>query len=228
MKNIVIIVAGGKGSRMGGPKQFIRIAGKPMLAWTLKAFQNSKLIDGIILIVSKEQLAEAKRLNKKKLIAIAQSGKERQDSVTNGLKYVPGSAEIILIHDGARPAVSQKIIADSINEAKRTGAVVVAVPVKDTIKRGQRVAGSRGKESWIVNETLERDLLWSVQTPQVFKSAIIKEAYAKLKENVTDDGMAVEKMGIQVKIVLGDYENIKVTTPEDLVIMGSILKKKGK
>ena len=221
MKNVAIIVAGGKGRRMGKPKQFIKIAGKPMLAWTLSAFQRSKLVDGIVLVVSEDQVKLAKRLDQKKVIAIVSSGKERQDSVRNGLAHIPGSAETFLIHDGARPAVSQRLISESIKEAESFGAVVAAVPVKDTIKQITN-------NGTIIEKTLDRNLLWAAQTPQVFKAEIIKAAYAKLNENVTDDGMAVEKIGIQVRIVMGDYINIKVTTPEDLLVMGSILRKKGK
>ncbi|MFH1386529.1 MAG: 2-C-methyl-D-erythritol 4-phosphate cytidylyltransferase [bacterium] len=218
MKNIVIIVAGGQGKRMGKPKQFLRIAGKPMLDWTVAAFQKCKEIDGIVLVVSEEQLALAKKIKAGKIIAIIPGGKERQDSVRNGLAELPASTEIVAIHDGARPGVSVETIERSIDEAKKLGAIVVGVPVKDTVKKvmsnGERVMG-----------TLNRNELWAAQTPQTFQVEIIKKAYDKLTENVTDDAMAVEKLGIPVKMVMGEYTNIKVTTPEDLSIMASILKK---
>jgi 2-C-methyl-D-erythritol 4-phosphate cytidylyltransferase len=212
-----IIVAGGKGKRMGRPKQFLTIAGRPMLAWTLSAFQKSKAIDGIILVVDREQLFSAKKLNQKKVIGIAAGGKERQDSVRNGLALLPPSTKIVAIHDGARPAITPQVIEKSIKEAKKFGAVVVGVPVKDTIKTVDRRPST-------VDRTLNRAELWAAQTPQAFKVGIIKKAYSRLRRKVTDDAMAVEKLGISVKMVLGSYSNLKVTTPEDLKIMEGILK----
>ncbi|MDD4178708.1 MAG: 2-C-methyl-D-erythritol 4-phosphate cytidylyltransferase [Candidatus Margulisbacteria bacterium] len=217
MKNITIIVAGGKGKRMGKPKQFLKIAGRPMLAWTLAAFQNTRPIDGIILVVAPGQMELAKKLPKKKIIGIVAGGAERQDSVRNGLAALPGSAEIVLIHDGARPAVTTGIIERSIKEARKHGAVVVGVSVKDTIKEVMRNENR-------VTRTMNRDKLWQAQTPQVFKAALIRNAYAKLRGAVTDDAMAVEKLGKPVKMVMGSYENIKVTAPEDLIMMEAILK----
>jgi 2-C-methyl-D-erythritol 4-phosphate cytidylyltransferase len=220
MRNIVIIVAGGKGKRMGKPKQFLKIAGKPMLAWTVAAFQKCHAIDGIILVVAKEQMTLAKRIKAAKLIAVVSGGEERQDSVRNGLVALPASTEIVAIHDGARPGLSVETIERSIKEAKNYGAVVVGVPVKDTIKVVSR-------QSLVVSQTADRSNLWAAQTPQTFQLEIIRKAYDRLIENVTDDAMAVEKLGIPVRMVMGEYTNIKVTTPEDLTIMKSILKGKG-
>lgn len=202
---------------MGKPKQFLKIAGRPMLAWTLAAFQNTRPIDGIILVVAPGQMELAKKLPKKKIIGIVAGGAERQDSVRNGLAALPGSAEIVLIHDGARPAVTTGIIERSIKEARKHGAVVVGVSVKDTIKEVMRNENR-------VTRTMNRDKLWQAQTPQVFKAALIRNAYAKLRGAVTDDAMAVEKLGKPVKMVMGSYENIKVTAPEDLIMMEAILK----
>jgi len=202
---------------MGRPKQFLTIAGRPMLAWTLSAFQKSKAIDGIILVVDREQLFSAKKLNQKKVIGIAAGGKERQDSVRNGLALLPPSTKIVAIHDGARPAITPQVIEKSIKEAKKFGAVVVGVPVTDTIKTVDRRPST-------VDRTLNRAELWAAQTPQTFRAEIIKKAYAKLRGSVTDDAMAVEKLGISVKMVLGSYSNLKVTTPEDLKIMEAIIK----
>lgn len=219
MKNIAIIVAGGKGKRMGQPKQFLKIAGKPMLAWTVDVFQRVKAVNGIILVVTEEQMAQAKRLKASKIIAIVPGGPARQDSVRNGLAALPKSAQIVLIHDGARPAVTPVMINAALKEVRDCGAVVVGVPVRDTIKR-VKYQGAKVLES----ETIPRHDLWAAQTPQAFTVQIIKKAYERLAENVTDDAMAVEKLGIKVKMVMGSPENLKVTTPEDLKIMAAILK----
>jgi 2-C-methyl-D-erythritol 4-phosphate cytidylyltransferase len=223
MKNVAIIVAGGKGKRMGGPKQFLQINGKPMLAWTIDVFQRTKAVNAIILVVAEEQLAQAKRLKASKIIAVVAGGRERQDSVRNGLAAVPQGAQIVLIHDGARPAVTPELINDSLKAVRDCGAAIVGVPVKDTIKKVQ-YHGPKIIES----ETIDRSGLWAAQTPQTFTAPIIKKAYDRLKENVTDDAMAVEKLGIKVKMVMGSYENLKVTTPEDLKIMAVILKGRSK
>jgi len=217
MKTVAIIVAGGKGKRMGKPKQFLKIAGKPMVSWTLAAFQKCKAIDAIILVVEKENLAKARTLKFSKITKIVEAGKERQDSVKNGLKVLPESAEIVVIHDGARPAVTETLIEDAIRAARRFGAAIVAVPVKDTIKQVNYKC--------VVKKTLNRHELWAVQTPQAFKTSIILPAYCRLKEKVTDDASAVEKIGVRVKIIKGSYENLKVTTPEDLKLMETILRR---
>jgi len=223
MKIVAIIVAGGRGKRMGEPKQFLKINGKPMLAWTVAAFQNVKAIDGIILVVAPEQLAQAKRIKASKIIAIVPSGAKRQDSVRNGLAVLPEKTQIVLIHDGARPAVTADLINHSLKMVRETGAVVVGVPVKDTIKKIKH----QGSKILDV-ETIDRRELWAAQTPQTFTAPIIKKAYERLGEEVTDDGMAVEKIGLPVRMVMGSYENIKVTTPEDLNIMAAILKRRRK
>jgi len=217
MKTIAIIVAGGQGKRMGKPKQFLRIAGRPMLAWTLRAFQESRVVDGIILVVAKDQLAKARRLKFSKVLKVVAGGKERQDSVRHGLKELPASTEMVVIHDGARPAVSKELIEKSVKAARRFGAAVAGVPVKDTLKL---VNSGR----WTVDRTLDRGRVWQAQTPQTFKASLIRKAYAKVRGKFTDDAMLVERMGIPVKMVRGSYENFKVTTPEDLKLMEAVLK----
>lgn len=221
MKNLVIITAGGSGQRMGQPKQFLMLNGRPMLAWTLSACQKCPDVHGIILVVSPNQIRLAKRLDQQKVIAIVPGGRERIDSVRNGLDWLPDSTEIVAIHDGARPAITPALIAASIREAKRDGAVVVGVPVKDTIKR---VTPYKLR----VTKTVNRSGLWQAQTPQTFQVKIIQRAYSKSVGRATDDAMLVEKLGIKVKMVLGSYENLKVTTPEDLKIMSGILKGRSK
>ncbi|MBN3033255.1 MAG: 2-C-methyl-D-erythritol 4-phosphate cytidylyltransferase [Candidatus Saganbacteria bacterium] len=223
MKIIAIIVAGGQGKRMGQPKQFIRIAGKPMLAWTVDALQKVKAIDGIILVVTPGQEAAAKRLKGSKVIAVVPGGRERQDSVRNGLAALPKGAQIVLIHDGARPAVGAATINDTIRAAKQHGAAIAAVPVKDTLKK-IRKSKFEIRKVMTVMETVARNEYWAAQTPQTFTAGLIKKAYEHLKHNVTDDAAAVENLGVPVAIVMGAYNNLKVTTPEDLPVMAAILK----
>ena len=217
MKTVAIIVAGGRGKRMGQPKQFLKIAGKPMLAWTVDAFQKVKAVDGIILVVAEDQLALAKKIRSSKIIAVVPGGKLRQDSVRHGLAVLPKGVQIVLIHDGARPAVPAETINATIRAARQHGAVIAAVPVKDTIKR---LANNTSR----ISETVDRHGLWAAQTPQTFTAALIVKAYEQLKHDVTDDAAAVEKFGIPVEVVMGSYSNLKVTTPEDLTIMAAILK----
>ncbi len=217
MKTVAIIVAGGQGKRMGQPKQFLKIAGKPMLAWTVDAFQRVKAVDGIILVVAPGQEPQAKRIKASKIIAVVPGGKQRQDSVRNGLAVLPKGVQIVLIHDGARPAVLAETINATIRAAKQHGAVIAAVPVKDTIKR---LANNTSR----ISETVDRHGLWAAQTPQTFTAALIKKAYEQLKQDVTDDAAAVEQFGIPVEVVMGSYSNLKVTTPDDLPVMAAILK----
>ncbi len=219
MKTVAIITAAGYGKRMGQPKQFIELAGKSILERTLLAFDNCKLIDSIILVVNQEDVERATELTVKKLKQVVAGGKERQDSVNNGLKVLPEEAEIIVIHDGVRPFVTTEIIENSIKEAEKEGAVVVGVPVKDTVKQ-------MSNDGAIIERTLNRKRLWAAQTPQVFKKELILKAYAEGNKNyqVTDDAMLVEKLGSPVKMVMGSYRNIKITTPEDLVIARAFLK----
>jgi len=217
MKTVAIIVAGGVGKRMGQPKQFLKIAGKPMLAWTVAAFQRVKAVDGIILVVAQDQLDLAEKIKASKIIAVVPGGKLRQDSVRNGLAALPKGVQVVLIHDGARPAVLAETINATIREAKQHGAAIAAVPVKDTIKR---VAKHEAR----VTETVDRDGLWAAQTPQTFTVALIKKAYEQLKHNVTDDAAAVEMFGIPVRVVMGSYTNLKVTTPDDLPVAAALLK----
>jgi len=221
MKRVAIITAAGQGKRMGRPKQFLKICGQPLLSWTLLAFEKSRLIDEVILVVNAEDMEIARQLKFSKLKKYVSGGEHRQLSVFNGLKNLPGDATIIAIHDGARPLVSPEIIDRAIQEAEKFGAVVVGVPVCDTIKKVD------GSDSQIV-ETFNRELLWAAQTPQVFQREVILKAFEEggAKYPVTDDAALVEKMGYPVKMVLGSYQNIKITTPEDLIFAEAILKKR--
>ena len=213
-----IILAGGKGKRMGKDisKQFILVKDKPIIYYTIKKFSDCKLIDEIILVLPKDEIEYCKKevLEKYslKVDKIIEGGKERQDSVYNGLKALKNS-DIVLIHDGARPFVSEKIILEGIENAKKYGAAAPGVMPKDTIKVKDDFSFSK--------ETLKRESLIAIQTPQVFKKDIIVKCHERVRENnvsVTDDTMVVEKYGYKVYLYDGDYTNIKVTTPEDLIL----------
>ena len=211
MKVAVIIAAGGSGKRMGRPKQFLPLAGKAVVEWTIEVFRKIKVVGQIVLAVPEDDLERAKNLG----VTVVAGGEERGDSVKNGLKAVAPDTDIVIIHDGARPLITPDIIEKAISEAKEHGAAVVGVPAKDTIKR----VG----DDLMIKETVDRQALWQAQTPQVFKYEIITRAYAK-KGSATDDAKLVEDLGIKVKMVMGSYENIKITTPEDLIVAEAILR----
>ena len=224
--NGVVIVAAGSGSRMKRDinKQFIKLDGKEIIAYTIEKFYKSEDIDDIVIVIkeNEEKYFIENIINKYGFdnIKLAYGGKERQDSVYNGIKKLNNNCEIVLIHDGARPFVNENIIKNSIKEAKENNAVVVGVPVKDTIK----VVDSDGN----IVDTPNRSLLWSVQTPQSFKYEIITKAYEYAYSNDyygTDDAMLVEHIGYNVKMIEGSYDNIKITTEEDLHFGIQILNK---
>ena len=223
-KITAIVLAAGSGSRMKNKtkKQFMEIKGKPVIWYSLFEFEKSR-VDEIILVTGKEDIDYCKKeivekYNLKKIKNVVAGGSERYESVYNGLKEVTGN--IVLIHDGARPLINNEIIERSIEGTIKSDACVVGVPVKDTIKRAD-------KEGYII-DTPNRSELWITQTPQSFKTDLVKMAYKKMKEdsekgnttlNITDDAMVVEEFTTnQVRFVQGDYKNIKVTTPEDIDI----------
>lgn len=222
--NTAIILAGGRGSRMQSdiPKQYIQLGGRPLLFYTIDAFEKCSDIDDIILVASDEYMEYCRfeiveKYNLKKVSSIVVGGKERYDSVCQGLKQVHDrNIGNVLIHDGARACVNEDVIKRCIDGAGQYQACIAAVPVKDTIK----VADAEG----FASHTPDRKMLWQIQTPQAFQTALIYEAYKKMyadvqKGNITDDAMVVEKYtDADVKLVMGDYHNIKVTTPEDLDI----------
>ena len=223
--NGVVIVAAGTGSRMnmGINKQFIKLEGKEIIAYTIEKFYNNSNIEDIVVVVKEDESEFFKKeiLDKYnfKNVKIAYGGKERQDSVYNGLKLLDEKCDVVLIHDGARPFVSDKIIDKSIEEAKENKAIVVGVPVKDTIK-------VIDNDKNIV-DTPNRSVLWAVQTPQTFDYNILIDAYKDAFKNKfygTDDAMLVERIGYKVKMLEGSYNNIKITTQEDLNIGSQILR----
>lgn len=215
-----IILAGGKGKRMGAPvsKQFIEIKGKPIIYYTIKKFSENKKIDNIVVVLSKDEVGYFKEniLEKYNLKVdnIVIGGTERQDSVYNGLKSLEDTnTDIVLIHDGARPFISDRIIDDVIKFAQVYGACAPGVMPKDTIK-------IKNESNFSVS-TPDRGSLVAIQTPQVFKFNEILECHEKIKINnivVTDDTMVAEKFGYSVYLYDGEYTNIKVTTPEDLIL----------
>lgn len=223
--NGVVIVAAGTGSRMkmGINKQFIKLEGKEIIAYTIEKFYNNSNIEDIVVVVKEDESEFFKKeiLDKYnfKNIKIAYGGKERQDSVYNGLKLLDKKCDVVLIHDGARPFVSDKIIYNCIEEVKEHKAIVVGVPVKDTIK-------VIDNDKNIV-DTPNRSVLWAVQTPQTFDYNILIDAYKDAFKSGfygTDDAMLVERIGYKVKMVEGSYNNIKITTQEDLSVGSQILK----
>lgn len=222
----VIIAAAGMSNRMGSKinKQFIAIDNKPILAHTLEKFDKCKYIDEII-VVSKEEEVEycrkeiVKKYGFKKVTNIVRGGKERQDSIYNGIMALNEKADIVLTHDGARPFVRGESIEAGIIGVIEYGACVIGVPVKDTIK----VIDSNNS----VHHTPKRDLLWAAQTPQCFWTHLLKEGYEyAIEEGIigTDDSSLVERIGHPIKMIMGSFDNIKITTPEDLVIADSFVK----
>ena len=220
-----IILAAGKGKRLNNavPKPLVKIGRNPAIIHSLSSLDKHPDIDEIIIVLSPANQREIFKVIKsrpfKKIKSFVLGGLRRQDSVYNGLKAVNKKSDWVLIHDSARPFIDSKSITKVILAAQKSGAALLAVKPKSTIKFSRK--GN------IVTETLNRDKLWEAQTAQVFKKDILLEAYKKYsKSNVTDDASLVEKLGKRVEIVEGDYGNIKITTTEDLLLAGLIIKRK--
>ena len=218
-----IILAAGKSSRMGAAvdKAFLSLVDKPVVAWSLLAFERCADIDSIVLVVRKEQLlasrAVAKMFGISKLSAIVPGGSRRQESVAAGLAACDLATRYVVIHDGARPMVTPALVSEILKNAKRFPAVTVGRPVTDTIKRCEKGTA--------VSETVARDKLWMVQTPQAFQMKELAAAHKALgKREATDDCMAVELNGGAVRIVPWQGPNIKITTAEDLQTAAALLK----
>ena len=216
-----IIVAAGKGKRLKSAvsKSLVKIGKIPAIVYSLSALDKHPGIDEIIVVVNFKNQQAVSRIIKdysfKKVKSLVLGGKLRQNSVYNGLKIVNSNRDWVLIHDSARPFIDRKSITEVILAAKKTGAAILGVPVKATIKSI--------KSGGLVDRTLNRASLWEIQTPQVFKKELIFRAYKEYpKMNVTDDASLVEKLGKKVKIVSGSYENIKITTQEDLLFAQAI------
>lgn len=219
-----LIPAAGRGERMGGEvkKPFLLLNDKPIIVHTLSRFQRCDLIDEIIPIVSAEDVDRTWRIVRKyeftKVTKVVSGGETRQRSVYNGLRTLGEKTDVVVIHDGVRPFVTDEIIRGCVERAFKAGAAIAAVPVKDTIKE----VSPEG----IVLHTLERSRLWAIQTPQVFRKKLILKAHELALERgieATDDAALVEMMGGKVHVVMGSYENIKITTPEDLILARTLL-----
>ena len=225
MRTLAILLAGGAGKRMGSStnKPFLLLDNKPILVHSLRVFEECRAVDGIYLVVNQkdlpliqEEILEAYKFGK--IVKLVIGGRLRQDSVKNGLEAIEEPCDVVVVHDAARPFVSPAFVEKSISLMEMFDAIIPALPVKDTIK----VISKEG----FVSKTLERDGLWNVQTPQTFKYNLIMKAYREgmaKKLLGYDDSAFVEYLGKRVKVVEGSPYNIKITTPEDLVIAKGIL-----
>lgn len=218
-----IIVAAGRSVRMGGgDKIWIALSGRPLVAHTLSIFQYSPAVDRIALVVSYDKLKLGQTLAKgghlTKVVSVCAGGAQRQESVRAGLEAL-GPCEWVIVHDGARPLVTSRLIEQGLAAAKETGAATCAVPIQDSVKSVT--------EKHVVDKSLDRSRLWLIQTPQVFRYNILVEAHkaaARSRASATDDATLVERLGNPVKVYMGSYHNIKITTPEDLVLAGMFLR----
>ncbi len=225
-RTVALIAAAGNSTRMGQPKQMILLGGKPVIVHTLPAFQRAALVDEVILIAREEDRERFADLFRQyaltKVSAIVCGGDTRTESMDNGLATLDGQAEYLVFHDGARPLIRPAMIDDALRVAYEHQAVLVAVPVKDTVKVSD--------EDGFVAETPPRERLWNSQTPQIFRRDLYVEARARaaLTDGVwTDDSQIVEAAGYAVRLFRGDYTNIKITTPEDILLAESILRERG-
>ena len=215
-----IVVAAGESRRMAGKdKIFAPLMGRPLIWYSLNTFDNAPQIDAIVLALSRENVERGWALVRDngwhKVRDVCPGGQRRQDSVRNGLDRLHDT-QWIIVHDGARPFLDEGLIATGLAEAEHTGAALAAVPVKDTIK----CAGA----DLLVTDTLQRDGLWAAQTPQVFRRDLLAEAHRRVSEDVSDDASMIERIGGKVRIFPGSPSNIKVTTPEDLLIAEVIVR----
>ena len=224
-----IIAAAGSGSRMGQSinKIFIPLAGKSVLLHSIALFAKMSEVAEIIVAASPtevetiQHLLDGSAINKP--FKVVAGGRERQYSIQNALEVVSQETSLILVHDGARPLVEETAVRELIAEARQCRAAIAAVPVKDTIK----ISDAEG----FVENTPDRGCLWSIQTPQVFDSAILKEAYHKAQNDQflgTDDASLVERLGVRVRLVAGSYRNVKITTPEDIRFAEALLEANAK
>jgi len=222
-----IIPAAGRGLRMKSEesKPFLTLCGRPILAWTLDIFERCQAVDDIVLVVSEEMLGPCRRKilepsGYTKVRRVVAGGNHRQDSVYQGLMAVPDMCDIVVVHDGARPLVHDDTIRSSIRLCLEHQAVITATPPKETIKQG---------EHGFAAITLDRSKLWSVQTPQTFSFGLLRKAHESARQDGfvgTDDASLVERLGEKVKILEGSYDNIKITTVEDVYVAEKILEQR--
>lgn len=217
-----VIVAAGSARRMGGIDKVLAPLGElPVLVHTIYSFQDCPRFDEIVVVTREDLLVEVSRICKDfqldKVSKVVVGGRERTDSVLAGLREVRPDADLIAIHDGARPLAPQQVLEEVVERAAETGAAAPAIPVTDTVKRARE---------GLIEETVDRSELWTVQTPQVFEAGLIRAAVEKAAadgESLTDECGAVERLGMKVSLTAGSKENIKITTPFDLILGEAIL-----
>ena len=220
-----VVPAGGCGMRMGSniPKQFLTLGDVPLLVHALQIFEFSSNISEIILVVPEDDCDYCREnivrsYGLKKISRIVGGGRRRQDSVLNGVQVTNPTSDIVVVHDAVRPFVTERMIADVVETAQKHGAAIVAIPVRDTVKRVNF--------DGLIEETLSREQLWAAQTPQAFQRDILLRAHEQGETDgvdATDDAFLVERMGLSVSVVQGSFHNIKVTRPEDLQMGQAIL-----
>ena len=225
VKVAAVVPAAGCGNRMGSDikKQFLALDGIPILGYALRVLEASQSVQAVVVAVGEGEeeycrQAVVDKLGLRKITAIVSGGKERQDSVYSGLLALAADTDIVVIHDGVRPLLSVENLEQVIGDALKYGAATCAVPVKDTVKMA--------REGGFVGKTLPRNRLWLTQTPQAFQYQVILEAHRLAREqnfSATDDAALVERLGLAVKLVDGNYRNIKITTPEDLIVAAAML-----
>ncbi|MFA7159729.1 MAG: 2-C-methyl-D-erythritol 4-phosphate cytidylyltransferase [Kiritimatiellia bacterium] len=223
--NAGIIVAGGKSERMGADmdKAFLSLGTKPVVLYSLFAFEKCRDIDEVILVVRKEKIDAARQAVRmfgcNKVKKVVGGGALRQNSVMNGLDEVGKDAEIVVVHDGARPCVTSELISQTVASARQHGSGIAAVKITDTVKSVEK--------GMIISETIDRTKLWLVQTPQAFKLSLLQKALAaveKKKVKVTDEASAVELVSSGVRLVPASFSNIKITTPDDLTLAAALMR----
>jgi 2-C-methyl-D-erythritol 4-phosphate cytidylyltransferase len=219
----VVVPAGGRGVRMGRKKQDIRVGARPVLRWTLDVFEAAREIAGVVVAVPPEDVATWRRRLRpcRKVRAVVAGGAERQVSVAHGLAAVPPAAPWILVHDGVRPCITPALVGRVVAATRAYGAAVAALPVAETLKRGA--------DGW-VKETVPRDGLWAIQTPQGFRADLLRDAHRRAHADGvlgTDYAALVERLGAAVRLVPGLPGNIKITRPEDLPLARRLLPRAG-
>jgi len=223
--NSGIIVAGGKGERMGPDvdKAFLSLGAKPVLVYSLLAFEKCPDVDEVVLVVRKERVEAARcavqMFGCKKVIKIISGGNQRQQSVANGLAEISEEAEVVAVHDGARPCVTLDLISETIKSARQYGSGVAAVKITDTVKEVDK--------GMIIAQTIDRTKLWRVQTPQAFKVALLRKAFAMVKKKkikITDEASSVELICDNVRLVQSSSSNIKITSPDDLMLAAALMR----
>lgn len=220
-----IIVAAGKSDRMGAnvDKAFLSLGTQPVLVYALQAFEKCPEIEGVVLVVRKDRLEPARGMVQlfgcSKVVKVVVGGNSRQASVLNGMAALNDEVRVVVIHDGARPCVTPALISETVKAAKRYGSGIAAAKVTDTVKEV--------KHGMIVDKTVDRSMLWAVQTPQTFKRELLEKGYEVVRKKrltVTDDAAAVELVCKDVRLVPSTWSNMKITVPEDLALAAALLR----